>query len=125
MRLLLDTHTLIWGISEPEKLSKKTKELLSDVDNIILVSTASLWELQIKRSLNKIILPEDFIPQLQKNGYELLNISYKHIERLDEIPLIHRDPFDRMLIAQSMDENVPLITKDSEIAKYNVKIILP
>lgn len=125
MRLLLDTHTLIWGISEPEKLSKKTKELLSDVDNIILVSTASLWELQIKRSLNKIILPEDFIPQLQKNGYELLNISYKHIERLDEIPLIHRDPFDRMLIAQSMYENVPLITKDSEIAKYNVKIILP
>lgn len=125
MRLLLDTHTLIWGISEPEKLSEKTKELLSDVDNIILVSTASLWELQVKKSLNKIILPEDFIFQLQENGYELLNISYKHIEKLDEIPLIHRDPFDRILIAQSMHENIPLITKDSEIAKYNVKIILP
>lgn len=125
MRLLLDTHVLIWALSEQKRLSDKTRKLLIDVNNIVLVSTVSLWELQIKKSLNKITLPEDFILQLQNNGYELLNISCKYIEKLDDIPLIHRDPFDRMLIAQSICENIPLVTKDPEIAKYNVQIIIP
>lgn len=125
MKLLLDTHTLIWGLCEPEKLNDKTKDLLINVHNIIFVSIASLWELQIKKSLNKITLPNDFALQLQKHGYELLNIGHEHISKLNDIPMIHRDPFDRMLIAQSMYENIPLITKDIEIIKYNIQTIIP
>jgi PIN domain nuclease of toxin-antitoxin system len=126
MRLLLDTHTIIWAVSVPEKLSKKTRELLTDVSNIVFVSVASLWELQIKKSLNKITLPDDFISQLQKHGYELLDINHLHVKKLNDIPIIHRDPFDRILIAQSMHENLPLVTKDMEIAKYdNIQIIAP
>ena len=123
MKLLLDTHVLIWALSTPERIKPKVQDLLTNVDNIVLVSVASLWELQIKKSLNKISLPNDFIPQLQENGFDLLDINYKHIAKLDELPLIHRDPFDRMLVAQTIHENLSLVTNDLEIMKYNVKII--
>jgi PIN domain nuclease of toxin-antitoxin system len=125
MRVLLDTHTLIWGLCEPDRLNVKTKELLTNIDNIIFVSIASLWELQIKKSLNKIILPDNFASQLQEYGYELLNITNEHISKLDTIPMIHRDPFDRMLISQCIYENIPLVTKDTEIIKYNIQTIIP
>lgn len=123
MKILLDTHVLLWALSSPEKIKPKVQALLVDTDNIVFVSIASLWELQIKKSLNKISLPNDFIPQLQENGFELLDINYKHIAKLDELPLIHRDPFDRMLVAQTIHENLSLVTNDLEIMKYNVKII--
>ncbi len=124
MKLLLDTHVLIWALSTPERIKPKVQDLLTNVDNIVLVSVASLWELQIKKSLNKISLPDDFISQLQENGFELLDINYKHIAKLAELPLIHRDPFDRMLIAQTIYEDLSLITSDSEIIKYDVQIII-
>ena len=79
---------------------------------------------KLKKSLNKISLPDDFISQLQENGFELLDINYKHIAKLAELPLIHRDPFDRMLIAQTIYEDLSLITSDSEIIKYDVQIII-
>ena len=123
MKILLDTHVLVWALSSPEKIKPKVQDLLVDTDNIVFVSIASLWELQIKKSLNKISLPDDFISQLQENGFELLDINYKHIVKLDELPLIHRDPFDRMLVAQTIHENLSLVTNDLEIMKYNVKII--
>ena len=123
MKILLDTHVLVWALSSPEKIKPKVQDLLVDIDNIVFVSIASLWELQIKKSLNKISLPDDFISQLQENGFELLDINYKHIAKLDELPLIHRDPFDRMLVAQTIHENLSLVTNDLEIIKYNVKII--
>ena len=123
MKILLDTHVLVWALSSPEKIKPKVQDLLVDTDNIVFVSIASLWELQIKKSLNKISLSDDFISQLQENGFELLDINYKHIAKLDELPLIHRDPFDRMLVAQTIHENLSLVTNDLEIMKYNVKII--
>ena len=123
MKILLDTHVLVWALSSPEKIKPKVQDLLVDIDNIVFVSIASLWELQIKKSLNKISLPDDFISQLQENGFELLDINYKHIAKLDELPLIHRDPFDRMLVAQTIHENLSLVTNDLEIMKYNIKII--
>lgn len=124
MKLLLDTHVLIWALSTPERIKPEVQDLLINVDNIVLVSVASLWELQIKKSLNKISLPNDFIPQLQENGFDLLDINYKHIVTLSKLPLIHRDPFDRMLIAQTIYEDLSLITSDSEIIKYDVQIII-
>ena len=123
MKILLDTHVLVWALSSPERIKPKVQDLLVYTDNIVFVSIASLWELQIKKSLNKISLPDDFISQLQENGFELLDINYKHIAKLDELPLIHRDPFDRMLVAQTIYENLSLVTNDLEIMKYNIKII--
>lgn len=123
MKILLDTHVLVWALSSPERIKPKVQDLLVDTDNIVFVSIASLWELQIKKSLNKISLPDDFISQLQENGFELLDINYKHIAKLDELPLIHRDPFDRILVAQTIHENLSLVTNDLEIMKYNIKII--
>ena len=123
MKILLDTHVLVWALSSPERIKPKVQDLLVDTDNIVFVSIASLWELQIKKSLNKISLPDDFISQLQENGFELLDINYKHIAKLAELPLIHRDPFDRMLVAQTIHEKLSLVTNDLEIMKYNIKII--
>jgi len=123
MRILLDTHTLVWALHEPGKLTLKIKDLLANVNNMVFISVASLWELQIKRSLGKITLPDNFITQLQECGYELLTIKSEHISQLEDVLLIHRDPFDRMLIAQSAYENIPLVTTDSEILKYDIEII--
>jgi PIN domain nuclease of toxin-antitoxin system len=123
VKLLLDTHTLIWALSEPEKLPPKITKLLTDVNNIIFASVVSLWELQIKKSLGKIILPDAFALQLQECGYELLNVTPEHILKLENIPLLHRYPFDRMLIAQSLFEKMPLVTKDSEILRYDLEFI--
>lgn len=117
------TLPLGWALSELDKLSSQITELLDNPTNIVFVSTASLWELQIKKSLGKISLPDKFIIELQEYGYELLNITPTHILSLQELPLIHRDPFDRILIAQSKSENLPLITKDSEILKYDIQTI--
>ncbi|OZG32365.1 PIN domain protein [Rickettsia endosymbiont of Culicoides newsteadi] len=110
-------------MSEPEKLPPKITKLLTDVNNIIFASVVSLWELQIKKSLGKIILPDAFALQLQECGYELLNVTPEHILKLENIPLLHRYPFDRMLIAQSLFEKMPLVTKDSEILRYDLEFI--
>lgn len=121
--MLIDTHTLIWALCEPEKLCSDAQKLITNLNNKVFISIASLWELQIKKSLNKVTLPNDFIIQLKKHGYAILSINHEHILVLDTMPMFHRDPFDRILIAQSIYENVPLITNDSEIAKYDVQII--
>lgn len=123
MRILLDTHTLIWALSKPEKLSSKVVKLISNVNNLVFVSIASLWELQIKKSLNKITLPDNFPILLQDSGYKILNITLEHILQLEPLPLLHRDPFDRMLIAQSISEKIPLVTDDSEILQYTFEKI--
>ena len=120
MNFILDTHLLIWSINEPSKLSKNTLNIVSNTDNTIFVSAATLWELQIKKSLGKITLPDNFSSLLEKGGFELLNIQINHINKIDILPSIHRDPFDRMLIAQSICENIPLVTNDIEIMKYNL-----
>jgi hypothetical protein len=123
MRLLLDTHVLIWALLEPTKLPDKIAQLILDENNIVFISVVSIWELQIKKSLGKIILPENFIIELQQSGYEILNIGANHILMLEKLPLFHRDPFDRMLIAQSLCDKIPLLTKDTEILKYDFEAI--
>ena len=103
------------ALREPKNLTDKIINLLNDPNNIAFISVASLWELQIKKSLNKIELPEKFVSRLQECGYELLDVSANHVERLATLPLLHRDPFDRIIISQSLHENIPLITKDNDI----------
>lgn len=125
MKLLLDTHTFIWWDSDPSNLYKRALELLTDKDNLRLLSVVSLWEIQIKHQLGKLTLNKALteIIAIQQNNYiEILPITIAHILALDSLPMYHKDPFDRLLIAQTNIENAVLISCDSVFANYSVKV---
>lgn len=118
MRFLIDTHVLLWWREASPLLSPLASTQIAAGENDILVSIASLWEITIKRRLGKLAFAEDFETVLREERFELLGISFQHLRRLDALPLLHRDPFDRLLIAQALTENVPLLTGDSIFAAY-------
>lgn len=124
MKLLLDTHALLWATSDSNALSAEAREHIASEENIVFVSLVSLWELRIKESLQKIKLPSLFYKNLQPAGFELLPLLLSHIEALGRLPLYHRDPFDRMLVAQARCEQLTLVTRDEEIKKYDVNLLL-
>jgi PIN domain nuclease of toxin-antitoxin system len=103
---------------DPDELDSSTKDKIISPDNLVYVSLASLWELQIKNSIGKVTLPKNFLESLERAGFELLPIFLQHIKALKRLPLLHRDPFDRMLVAQSLSENLTLVTRDREILQY-------
>jgi PIN domain nuclease of toxin-antitoxin system len=127
MKLLLDTHTFIWWAGEPEKLSSNALALLEDEDNELMLSVVSVWEMQIKSQLGKLRLNvplEDLIEsQRQENGLQILPIELEHALALSRLPTLHKDPFDRLLIAQGRVEDVDIVSKDSEFASYPVRVI--
>ena len=127
MRLLLDTHAFIWWDSEPSKLSADVLRLCRDPDNTLLLSFVSVWEMQIKSQLGKLTLREPLNLLLKQqqthNQIVWLPIKLEHILNLSQLPHYHRDPFDRLLIAQSQFENLTLVTNDRLIREYDVPII--
>jgi PIN domain nuclease of toxin-antitoxin system len=126
MKLLLDTHTFIWWDSSPQKLSQKALAFCQNPENTLLLSMASIWEIQIKLQLGKLSLnlplPELIESQQQTNNIELLPINLIHILTLDSLPKYHKDPFDRLLISQAIVESAVLVSGDSILANYPVKI---
>jgi PIN domain nuclease of toxin-antitoxin system len=121
MKLLLDTHLLLWAAGQPHRLSSKARALLDDPDHELLFSAASLWEIAIKRRLGRDDFRVD--PRLLRrglldNGYQELAITSEHALATDTLPLHHKDPFDRILIAQSLVEGIMLLTVDPIVAKY-------
>ena len=121
MKLLLDTHLLLWAAGEPKRLSKQARTLIANPDNELLFSAASLWEVAIKRGLGR----EDFKVDarllrrgLLDNGYSELPIISDHVVATESLPPIHKDPFDRVLVAQATVEGVTLLTLDSLVAQY-------
>lgn len=121
MKLLLDTHLLLWAAGEPQRLSKRARTLIGNPDNELLFSAASLWEVAIKRGLGR----EDFKVDarllrrgLLDNGYSELPIVSDHVVATESLPLIHKDPFDRILVAQATVEGVTLLTIDSLVSQY-------
>jgi PIN domain nuclease of toxin-antitoxin system len=120
---LLDSCTLLWATIIPEKLSERVKNIIEDADNLLSVSHVTIWELSIKESLGKLTLPQNFFEAIEPAGYFLLPTAMKHFAAYRKLPKIHSDPFDRMLIAQSIAENIPLITCDSEIIRYDVEVM--
>jgi PIN domain nuclease of toxin-antitoxin system len=121
MKLLLDTHLLLWAAGEPRRLSKPARRLIDNPDNQLLFSAASLWEVAIKRRLDR----EDFKVDarllrrgLLDNGYTELPIISDHVVATESLPLLHRDPFDRILVAQATVEGVTLLTIDSLVSQY-------
>jgi PIN domain nuclease of toxin-antitoxin system len=127
MNLLLDTHVLLWAIDQPARLSRKAIKVLSDEDNELVVSVASLWEILLKKQAGKLRLPatpEYFQAHLQTLGVSrLMAIQAAHIYRLLQLPVRHKDPFDRLLVAQCQVEKLTLLTRDPEIRKYPVDVI--
>ena len=126
MKLLLDTHTFIWWASEPSKLSTQVLTLCQNPLNEVCLSVASVWEMQIKIQLGKMQIGHslvDMIAQHQKtNRVQLLAINLAHVLILDSLPLYHRDPFDRLLIAQAIEEGATLLTRDAIFRNYPVQI---
>jgi len=121
MKLLLDTHLLLWAAGEPKRLPAAARRLIGDAENQLLFSAASLWEIAIKSGLGR----KDFQAEarvlrrgLLDNGYSELPISSDHVVATDSLPPIHKDPFDRILIAQAMVEGITLLTGDRQVARY-------
>ena len=123
MKYLLDTHSLLWTIFEPDKLSAEAQETILDRDNIICVSLISLWEISIKQNIGRLDIPEEFFEVVSKGGFEMLSLTIPQIEQYRTLPLHHRDPFDRMLIIQAQQQKLILITRDAEISKYDLEIV--
>jgi PIN domain nuclease of toxin-antitoxin system len=127
MRILLDTHSFLWFITANPKLSSRSCAMVEDLENEVFLSIASLWEIAIKAALGKLELAKPFAElfpaQVILNQIELLAIDVGHLTTLTELPLRHRDPFDRLLISQAMTENLSVITKDSAFHEYPVRVI--
>lgn len=123
MRLLIDTHILYWALKSPERLSEDARAALENINNDVFVSPASLWELQIKAGQNKLQLPEHFIDAINISGFRSLPITLEHANRIGQLPQIHKDPFDRILVAQALEESLSLMTRDEILAKYPVTTV--
>jgi PIN domain nuclease of toxin-antitoxin system len=127
MKVLLDTHAFLWFVLGDAKLSSNARHAIEDPDNEKLVSPASYWEIAIKISLNKYTLSQPYEAFMQKgiagNGFSILPIEVQHTAALTTLPFHHRDPFDRLLIAQASVENIPVISGDAAFAAYPVTCI--
>lgn len=126
MTLLLDTHLLLWAAGEPEKLSKEARSLLLSKHQKLWFSSASLWEIAIKQALGRndfLVDPGALLAGLLEHGYQELNVKGSHAVAIANLPPIHRDPFDRLLVAQAMVEGLMLVTTDKVIAQYPGQIL--
>lgn len=123
MQILLDTHILLWWLTDSSKLSSKARELIADPANTIIVSAATAWEISIKQTLGKISIEGDLETEVRANGFGSLPIGFSHAAAVRDLPAIHRDPFDRILIAQAQVENLSILTADRHISKYPVTVI--
>lgn len=124
MKVLIDTQVLFWWYSEPARLSQSAGSILEDSNNILLVSAATAWELAIKVVLGKLdALPlvVDLVGFLQEEGFIELPITIQHATRAGLLPLHHRDPFDRLLVAQAQDAGIPVVSSDRLLDRYDIK----
>lgn len=126
MKALLDTHTFLWAITEEPRLSRPARQIYT-AKNDLWLSVASVWEILIKVRAGKLVLPRPTGPylvrQLAENRIELLPITLDHVLRIENLPVHHRDPFDRILIAQSLVQKLPLVTADPLFDRYSVEVI--
>lgn len=123
MEILLDTHALLWWLGDDPILSAHSRKLIGDPGNRLLVSAATAWEIAIKQALGKLRLDADLEGEIREQGFEMLPVTFAHARELAELPSIHRDPFDRVLVAQARVENLALLTDDPKILLYPANVI--
>ena len=120
-RLLLDTHVVLWALDDHPKLSLRARSAITNPANEVFVSAASIWEIAIKRSLGKLQAPDSITSWIEASGFLELPITSFHAEQAGDLPFHHRDPFDRMLVAQAQAEGLTLVTADQDIHLYGVR----
>lgn len=123
MNLLLDTHVLLWWLSDDSTLSQEARDCVRDGGNTVYVSAASVWEISIKKSLGKLDAPDDLESAIRSGRFRELAISTAHALAAGALPMHHSDPFDRMLVAQAMLESLTFVTRDERIEAYPIPII--
>jgi PIN domain nuclease of toxin-antitoxin system len=123
MDILFDTHMLLWWLADDTRLSSKARGLIADPQNTLIVSAATGWEIAIKQRLGKLRMHGTLLTALDDEGFNVLPITLHHAEETRTLPDIHRDPFDRMLVAQSRLENIALLTVDPRIVRYPTNVI--
>jgi len=127
VRLLLDTHVALWAITDSPRMPHRAREYILTPANQLVVSAASVWEITIKHGLGRGDMPvsgEDALAYFEQSGYSLLSISPQHTAAVERLPPHHQDPFDRLLIAQALNEPLRLLTHDAMVAKYSDTVIL-
>lgn len=122
MRLLLDTHALLWWLAD-SPMSADAKQAIADPDNIVIVSAASIWEIAIKKARGKLDAPDGLVEAIADSGFDPLPIDFGHAELAGALPVHHRDPFDRMLIAQALEEELVIVTRDESFAPYGIETL--
>ncbi len=124
MTLLLDTHLVLWWMAgEASRISKKALAALGSDGIEPVVSAVTIWEAAIKRGLGKLDAPGDLLSQLERAGVELLPVTPRHADQVASLPLHHRDPFDRLLVAQAMLEGLPFVSDDEWVRRYDIEVV--
>lgn len=123
MNLLLDTHVLLWWLDDNPTLAEEAKTAIADGKNLVFISTAVIWEIRIKQALGKLEIPRNFRKVLDEQSFESLDITADHAHALIDLPMHHRDPFDRMLIAQTKVENWTLLSRDARMKLYDIPLV--
>jgi len=123
MNLLLDTHVLLWCLGSPDRLRRETRKKIEAPDTVVFVSAASAWEIEMKRALGKLKVPADLEEQLQEKRFTELPVRVRHVRALRSLPDLHRDPFDRMLVAQAVADNLVIVTADDKVRAYPARTI--
>ncbi len=120
MKILLDTSILLWWLNDDPTLGDLARELIASPDNLVFYSAVSIWEIRLKQSIGKLDLPDDFADALANQMFEVLSVTVEHAHALRDLPPLHGDPFDRLLIAQARCERLTLVTRDSILRQYDV-----
>jgi PIN domain nuclease of toxin-antitoxin system len=123
LKLLLDTHAALWWLSDDDRVGDAAARRLNDESDDVLLSAAVVWEVAIKRSLGKLRAPPDFGPTLREAGARALPITLEHVAAVEHLPWHHRDPFDRMLVAQATVEKAVIVSADAALRPYGVELI--
>jgi PIN domain nuclease of toxin-antitoxin system len=123
MKLLLDTHVLLWWLEDSARLPQTMREFIADPERTVFLSAASAWEIRIKQKLGKLDLPADFDEAVDGTDFQWLPISRRHANATADLPMHHRDPFDRMLVAQAQCESLTLLTVDERLTAYGKNIL--
>jgi len=123
MNLLLDTHVLLWWLDDPLEMDGRARKSIADGNNVVFISAAVIWEIRIKQALGKLIIQPDFQKVLEQEPFDTMPITIEHAHKVGDLPAYHRDPFDRMLVAQATVEKLTLVTHDHYLKKYGIQIL--
>ena len=123
MRFLIDSNAFLWWSETSLRLGAGARQAIGDPANEVVISIAALWEIIIKTSLRKLTLPDDIETMVLTQGFSTLAIAFDHLRRLSGLPQIHKDPFDRLMIAQALSEGIPIATADRRFAAYGVQVV--